>query len=172
MSLDKRVSTFIASYRGRRACIDKFGIFCARKMVMYLAAVVFVWVALWGELSSGDPWLLFLMAFIVTATAWLVTYIMEYIFNRRRPFRTLHKKTLGTYWVPTPSFPSAHATIAFALATSAVMIVPSWGWILYFPAILVAFGRVYVGVHYMSDVTAGAVVGSIVSWGLLSILGI
>ena len=40
----------------------------------------------------------------------------------------------------------------------------------YIPAVLIAFSRCYVGVHYPSDVIAGAVVGTLVSWGVYVLL--
>jgi undecaprenyl-diphosphatase len=57
------------------------------------------------------------------------------------------------------SFPSTHAAGAFAAAFGLSRVMPQWGiagWIL---ASLVAFARVYVGVHYPFDVLGGAIVG-------------
>jgi membrane-associated phospholipid phosphatase len=56
------------------------------------------------------------------------------------------------------SFPSAHATSSFAVATAMVRVDPAMG-----GAFLVAFalslGRPYLGMHYPSDVLAGALLG-------------
>lgn len=57
------------------------------------------------------------------------------------------------------SFPSGHATVAFASATILAFAVPRLRWPLYALAALIAFSRVYVGVHYPGDVLAGAVLG-------------
>jgi undecaprenyl-diphosphatase len=59
----------------------------------------------------------------------------------------------------TYSFPSGHATVAFACATVLALAVPRLALPLYVLAALVAFSRVYVGVHYPLDVLAGAVLG-------------
>ena len=57
------------------------------------------------------------------------------------------------------SFPSGHATVSFACATVLALALPRLRWPLYVLAALVAFSRVYVGVHYPFDVLAGAVLG-------------
>ena len=66
------------------------------------------------------------------------------------------------------SLPSGHATVAFAYATAAVLLTRVAA-----PLIVVAFfvglARVVLGVHYPSDVAAGAVVGILVGlafWAL------
>ena len=59
----------------------------------------------------------------------------------------------------THSFPSGHATVAFACATVLALAVPRLAVPLYVLAAVVAFSRVYVGVHYPFDVLAGALLG-------------
>ena len=59
----------------------------------------------------------------------------------------------------TGSFPSGHATVAFACATVLALAVPRLAPPLFALAALVAWSRVYVGVHYPLDVLAGALLG-------------
>jgi len=59
----------------------------------------------------------------------------------------------------TGSFPSGHATVAFACATVLALAVPRLALPLFALAALVAWSRVYVGVHYPLDVLAGALLG-------------
>src|SRR6478752_2052839 len=59
----------------------------------------------------------------------------------------------------TSSFPSGHAASAAAFAAGATMELPMAGPILVPLAAAVAYSRVHVGVHYRSDVWAGAAVG-------------
>jgi membrane-associated phospholipid phosphatase len=66
------------------------------------------------------------------------------------------------------SFPSAHTTSSFAVATAATRIAPEAG-ALFILAFAIAVCRPYLGMHYPSDVLAGALVG--VALGFLCPLG-
>jgi undecaprenyl-diphosphatase len=58
------------------------------------------------------------------------------------------------------SFPSGHASNNFALATVAALFYRRRGWLVYLPATLVAYSRVYVGSHWPSDVVVSALIGT------------
>jgi undecaprenyl-diphosphatase len=66
----------------------------------------------------------------------------------------------------TYSLPSGHATTAFACATVLALAVPRLRWWFYGLAALIAFSRVYVGVHYPFDVVAGAALGIAIATAL------
>ena len=59
-----------------------------------------------------------------------------------------------------PSFPSDHATAAFAIAVAIFLRKPRWGIVAIAFATVLSVGRVAAGVHYPSDVLAGAALGS------------
>ena len=67
------------------------------------------------------------------------------------------------------SFPSGHTSAAFGAATAIFRALPrdrrKWGWAVLALAILMGLSRLYVGVHYPSDVLAGALVGAFCGWG-------
>jgi membrane-associated phospholipid phosphatase len=62
-----------------------------------------------------------------------------------------------------PLVPSGHAASAFAFAAGVASEAPVPGGLLIALAALVAYSRVHTGVHYPSDVVAGAVIGAGVS---------
>ncbi len=63
------------------------------------------------------------------------------------------------------SFPSGHTTSVFALATILALhaVKKGWGMFFLFIAVLVAYSRIYLGQHFLPDVTAGALLGSLTS---------
>jgi undecaprenyl-diphosphatase len=84
------------------------------------------------------------------------------IVHRRRPDRVAEEVPLARQvrMPSSTSFPSGHAAAAFAFATGAGNVLPSSGIPLRALGALVAYSRVHTGVHYPSDVLAGALLGS------------
>ena len=67
------------------------------------------------------------------------------------------------------SFPSNHAANSFAFATVLSYVFDHKKSVLFTTASIIAFSRVYVGVHYPLDIILGAIIGYILSWIILSI---
>jgi membrane-associated phospholipid phosphatase len=90
-----------------------------------------------------------------------ITLILKYSVNRDRPFVT-YPDIIQKSKVNSPSFPSGHTSSAFATATSVSLAYPKWYIIApsYAWAGTVGYSRMHLGVHYPSDVLAGALIGS------------
>lgn len=87
---------------------------------------------------------------------------LKFLMERPRPCHELLNVHLLVGCGSGFSFPSSHAANSFAAAVVLSFFYPRWTWAFLLFAASVAFSRVYVGVHYPSDVLAGAVVGIIV----------
>lgn len=90
-----------------------------------------------------------------------ITDALKYSINRDRPFVTYPDITKKSK-AGSPSFPSGHTSSAFATATLVSLSYPKWYIIVpsYLYAGTVAYSRMDLGVHYPSDVLAGALIGS------------
>ena len=86
-------------------------------------------------------------------------HILKQIFERMRPCKTLSDIITPGGCSDTYSFPSNHAFNNFAAATFFYLLYKNLKWILYTTAALVSISRIYLGLHYPSDVFAGALAG-------------
>lgn len=104
----------------------------------------------------------------------MVTVITKKVFGRTRPSqKELTKSTKTSFFrkkQSNGSLPSGDCMQGFAFATFAILYCEQWvvilGCVL---AIMIAFGRVYVGCHYIGDVTFGAFFGIFVTWSFVQL---
>lgn len=97
--------------------------------------------------------------------ALLTNIILKNLIGRTRPYEVVNGLILLVEKQHDFSFPSGHACASFAAASALYRFLPGkWGvpWIVL--AVLIAVSRLYVGVHYPTDVLAGAAVGIFSAW--------
>jgi undecaprenyl-diphosphatase len=91
----------------------------------------------------------------------LAAKVISELVDRARPFvAEPHQVHLFAAHAADPGFPSDHATAAFAIAVAILLRKRTWGWVALAFATVLAIGRVGLGVHYPSDVIAGAALGA------------
>lgn len=116
------------------------------------------------------------MLLLSMAVAWVIARLIRWGYPAPRPFQ-LH---MGTQWIShggRASFPSMHACGAFALATAISLggtrhrkWLVALAWV---AAITVGWSRIHLGVHFPSDIAAGALVGiisAVIVWNLAYLL--
>ena len=92
------------------------------------------------------------------SAAYLLNTLFKVVFRRSRPALDELPALIAT---PTAlSFPSAHSTSSFAAARAFSSLAPAGP--LYAAAGAMALSRVYLGVHYPSDIAVGAALGSVI----------
>lgn len=92
----------------------------------------------------------------------VLTYGLKKIIQRPRPYKTYPTEIIPYSTETSLSFPSGHTSLAFATATALTLKYPKWYVIVptYVWACSVGYSRMNLGMHYPSDVLAGAVLGA------------
>lgn len=102
-----------------------------------------------------------LTAVVAAVSARVVNEPLSRSFARPRPFDTCMVNALMRH-ESGESFPSNHATGAFALACPFIGFEPYAG-VLFTLAVLLCLSRLYTGLHYFTDIVAGAINGTVMA---------
>ncbi len=98
----------------------------------------------------------------------LVVAACKRLLGRNRPYQVLENVFTGNKLLTDASFPSGHTTAAFCTATVLSFMLPGLAPAFVSIAFLVGSSRVYLGLHYPSDVLIGAVIGVITPLAVFS----
>jgi undecaprenyl-diphosphatase len=149
------------------------------------------WVRIWMLCATrgGDGWLWYSLGLVLllfggaprfpavasgalAAGAGIAVFLrLKRVFRRRRP-NTFEPHCWATLLPPDQfSFPSGHTITAFAVALSLAHFYPDLALGLLFCALSVAASRVLLGMHFLSDVVAGAAIGTILALSATAVIG-
>jgi undecaprenyl-diphosphatase len=163
--LDKSVFLWVVEHRA--GWLDP--IFVGLSVVGYFGLV---WIALAALLAYLRGRSIPIPVALTAACVWsadLISLGLKAAVQRPRPFETIPQPDplLGGATIG-QSMPSGHAATSFAGAVVLTYFFPRSAPYVFLLAVAIAFSRVYIGVHYPSDVIAGAALGTCV--GLAGVL--
>jgi len=130
-----------------------------------IAAALYVW----REDKKKALIVLGLIALTVAISDPLSSQVLKKVFARPRPCNPEFFVEGGRFLLgrlKSLSFPSSHSMNMFSAATLLFCFYRKYGIYFYPFAGLIAYTRVYNGVHYPSDVIGGAVIGCLLGWGV------
>lgn len=158
--VNSAVLDLVNGWAGRSGLLDSLMKFSAVDLVYLVVPLgLLLWLAPGPSSRRALRQRVWITVMLSIAVALLVQALAGAIHTETRPFVARSDVTLLIAHSPDNSFPSSHATVAFAVAGALVW----WRWpvglIALAVACLVAFARVFVGVHWPSDVLAGAAIG-------------
>jgi len=135
--------------------LDRFFVAGSHFSSIIWVLIVMTSLFMWENKKPG--WIVPLVASFVIAA--VLGIMIKILIARPRPFGV---EFMFFYGLVNYSFPSTHATAVFAPIKVLHREYPKlqWFWVIF--ATIVAFSRIYLKFHYLSDVIAGAVIGYLV----------
>ncbi len=159
-NIDHKISHAVADFTKRSKFLSKLAVLGAVEIIWLMAGMLVVvtmatlggprWPTSWGTVT------LLLDGMLVP---WGITMLIEYSIGRARPFQREGRKALIDMAIVTPSFPSGHATMTFAMCAIIAQMRPEMLCVFLALAIVVVVSRVAAGVHFVSDILVGAAIG-------------
>ncbi|MGC8964711.1 MAG: phosphatase PAP2 family protein [Brevinematia bacterium] len=161
-------------FRAKFSFIPKFDFFVLSKVIKIRNKILTKILKLISRI--GDWWILSLLSIILIflnlklgillsislIIQVLLQKIIKNIFTRKRPY-IKHRTKIKNLIVPPDrySFPSGHTAGAFVVFFSFLRFYPEISIIVLVIAIIIGFSRIYLGVHYLTDVIFGIIIGLI-----------
>lgn len=149
------------SLSGHWAWLDFTGVFLAEFLIFLMPILVLVFYFFTGPKNQSQYRHKFIQLVCAVGLAVLIKFLIGLVYLRPRPSLT-HPDLIPLLIAhSSQSFPSGHATLAFALALATMMIDKNFGILFFILAFLISMSRVFVGVHYPFDILGGLLVAAL-----------
>ena len=98
-------------------------------------------------------------ALVILFISQIIVQALKKMLSRERPYVIIEK--LNTFGINLSdySFPSGHTTASFSIATTLALNIPGLTYFVFILATIIGISRIYLGVHYPTDVAAGIILG-------------
>lgn len=156
MILDLYVFKLVNGFAGKWFLLDFLGIFFAK----YLGYFLIYFLLFFLIINYKKYWRMVTESLVAAVLVRFVLVELFYFLHFRfRPFVTGQANLLIPYSPHQTSFPSGHASFYFALSTIIYGYNKKAGIVFFIGSFLISLSRVFVGVHWPSDIVAGAFIG-------------
>jgi undecaprenyl-diphosphatase len=150
----------INKFAGRWYFLDALSIFFAKYLGYFLIFLLFLFLI--KDFKKYLP--IVIQGFLAAIVARLgFTEIIRLFWNRPRPFIGNHINLLLNH-PASFSFPSGHAAFFFGLSTIVYFYNKKAGYLFFLASFLISIARVFTGLHWPSDILAGAIIGVFSGW--------
>ncbi len=162
---DKQISMAVA--QNRTVLLDNLALWFTSPLTIIIIFLLMTTLFLWEE--HKRKWVIPLWSSIAAST--VITIFLKFFIQRTRPFETLTLPLVQgadytfSFW--NTSFPSLHTAAVFSLVPVLDKEFPKLKWFWITLALLISSSRIYLGVHYLSDVLAACLIGLLVGQGII-----
>lgn len=158
--LDRGIFLWLNAPAGHNRSLDALGVFFGQYGIFAFAALmVLLWFALPRRASNDRRHLAY--GAVAAAVGELANYVIASFTYRARPFVAMpHLVHVLVHHSADSSFPSDHATAVFAVAVAMSGTSAPLRWVFWTFAVVIGVARVFIGVHWPTDILAGLVIGA------------
>lgn len=149
--LDHKLSLALSGWARKHRAVGFVSVLLASWLIWFIG-----FAALGVAFTSFEHLKYFVGVLII---GWAFNLLLGKIKERARPYETHKYEALISTWWLGGSFPSDHAMMATVCSSLIFVLGGPWVWVAIAAVVLVTLGRVLVGVHYVSDVVVGTIVG-------------
>lgn len=158
MQFDLALFNAIHRFWGTSRVLDALGVFLANTLTYLMVAGMAVFIFQTAHSNRERIFVAAQMFLAYLISRWFLTANIAMIVKRVRPFETLGF-TPPFFPVTNGAMPSGHTSALFSIAFVMFTVNPRWGAVYLVLSLLVGLGRVFVGVHWPSDILVGMLVG-------------
>ena len=159
MNFDLTLFNLVFNLAKKSRFLDALGIFLA-KYLPYVLVILTIYLLFKEKSWKNQVYFFSFTILSVILSRGIITEFIKFFLHRERPFVALNFQPLAMPW-GSWAFPSGHATAFFALAFAIFFINKYWGAWFIVAACLMGLARIFIGVHWPTDIVGGILIAFI-----------